>query len=266
MPISISDHFEETRASLVTLYQNSRVAGHATVLGSLREGFVRSVLEGHVGDAVSWSTGQIVTKAPDNHLSGQLDLVAHLGTSPQIFVQDYFLRLIPSECVQAVVEVKSDLTTGTMALNARATNVLKQALDSLVKVRCAGADCPMNAVNLPAGRRVPAFIVAFKSGAKPEKVVEKTTNYLANRGLTPADFWPTAIVVLSGPASSPTGYALLRDRWPTISNHGTPWAHPTVNAPVPLVTFSGGEALAAMVCQVVSATDSSVNLEDYVFA
>lgn len=266
MAISVRGHFEETRTSLVALYKNSRVANHGTVQGSLREGFVRSVLQGHVGDAVAWSTGQIVTKAPNNDLSGQLDLIAHRGTDPQVYIQDQFLRLIPSAAALAVVEVKSDLTTGDMT-GAGSSNVLKQALDTLVNVRCSAVDLPSTAQSLAGRRAIPTFLVAYKTGQLPKKVIGKTASYLQSRGLTPADFWPTAIVVLEGPKkqANGTGYGLFRDPSNTLAPYATAWSGLPA-APVPLRVFNGGDAVAALVCEVVRASGATVDLEGYVFS
>jgi len=267
MAISLKEHFEETRKSLVALYENSQVANHGTVQGSLREGFVRSVLQGHVGDAVAWSTGQIVTTAPANNLSGQLDLIAHRGTDAQVYIQDQFLRLIPSAAVLAVVEVKSDLTTGNMT-DPNASSVLKQALDTLVHVRCSAADRPSDSTSLGGKDPIPAFLVAYKTGQLPKKLIEKTEQYLQHRGLTRTDFWPTAIVALKGPKkqANGSGYGVFRDRWNTLGAHGQVWNNQQVAAPVPLHVFDAGEALAALVCQVVRASGATAGLEDYVFS
>lgn len=267
MAISLKQHFEETRKSLVALYENSQVANHGTVQGSLREGFVRSVLQGHVGDAVAWSTGQIVTTAPSNNLSGQLDLIAHRGVDPQVYIQDQFLRLIPSAAVLSVVEVKSDLTTGDMT-NTDASSVLKQALDTLVRVRCTAADLPATATSLGGKAPIPTFLVAYKSGQLPKKLIEKTAEYLRSRGMTAADFWPTAIIVLKGPKKQAggNGYGVFRDNWNSLAAYGQAWPNQPVTAPVPLHLFDGGDALAALVCQVVQASGATVGLEPYVFS
>ncbi len=261
MVISLKNHFDETRKSLVTLYENSQVANHGTVQGSLREGFVRSVLQGHVGDAVAWSTGQIVTTAPSNKLSGQLDLIAHRGADPQVYIQDQFLRLIPSAAVLSVVEVKSDLTTGDMT-KTNASSVLKQALDTFVCVRRTAADLPETVKCLGGKKPVPTFLVAYKSGQLPNKIIEKTANYLKHHQLKAADFWPTAIIVLKGPKkyAGGRGYGLFQSEGGSLAAHGSP-----AGTDVPLRLFGGGDALAALVCQVVQATGATFDLVPYVF-
>ena len=92
---SLTDHFERVRVSLVSLYRLSSTPSHGTVQGTLREGFIRSALGGHLGDVLAWSSGQIVTRATQNWLSGQLDLVIHKSNSPQIFYRKTLYALFP---------------------------------------------------------------------------------------------------------------------------------------------------------------------------
>ena len=195
---SLTDHFERVRVSLVSLYRLSSTPSHGTVQGTLREGFIRSALGGHLEDALAWSSGQIVTRATQNWLSGQLDLVIHKSNSPQIFLQENFVRLIPSSAVQAVIEVKSNMTTGDMSPGK--SSVLLQALDSVCDARRAAADMePTSAIaRLNPDKIVPVFPVAFYSGQTPDRIITKISDYISYRNLDPSHFWPTAVLVLSG--------------------------------------------------------------------
>ena len=96
------------------MYLDSKGSNHTVVQGSLREGFIRAILEGHLGDNAAWSTGQILGRAPENLRSGQLDVILHSGVLPQVHIYDGYIRLVPSEATIAVVEVKSEITTGKL--------------------------------------------------------------------------------------------------------------------------------------------------------
>lgn len=259
----VDDHFEQMRKALVELYGASGVPTHPTVQGTLREGFVRAVLQGHTGGSVSWSSGQMVSRAPASHLSGQLDLIVHRGTGPQLYLYDMYLKLVPAEVADAVIEVKSDLTTGNMAVGGN-RSVLEQALDTTVDAVRVGSGAGLAATTIGAGRRMPTFVVAFKTGQRSALVCQKISLYLANRTLSARDFWPEALLVLRGPASSPDGYAVVRDPPAAMAPHGTAI---TVGVPagVTCSLFSGWRALAAVVCKVIDATNPSHSLVPYVF-
>lgn len=209
--VTILEHFSNVRKALISLYENSKSASHGVVQGALREGFVQTVLRGHLGDALAWSSGQIVTAAPENWQSGQLDLIIHRGDSPQIHLHDGFIRLIPSSAAIAVIEVKSNLTTGSM--QAGKSSALLHALDSLCDAIRARADLhPIETVTgLGDKEPLPSFLVAFTSGQTPEKIAKKVKEYLTERKLDEAAFWPSAILVLSGGAKAKDGFVIARD-------------------------------------------------------
>jgi hypothetical protein len=258
---SLPAHFERVRESLVSLYKLSSTPSHGTVQGTLREGFIRSALGGHLGDALAWSSGQIVTRAKENWLSGQLDLIIHNSNSPQIYLQESFVRLIPSSCVQAVIEVKSNMTTGDMSVGKE--SVLLHALDSLCIARRTAADKEptVTVAKLDAENVVPTFLVAFYSGMLPDTIITKIGNYLSSRNLDPSDFWPTAVLVLSGGTRNKKGFAIIRDADPRFL--GT---QPTPATPVGVqCSIVKESALAAFICTLAAKTAHVVDLADYVF-
>jgi hypothetical protein len=258
---SLTDHFERVRLSLVSLYRLSSTPSHGTVQGTLREGFIRSALGGHLGDALAWSSGQIVTRATQNWLSGQLDLVIHKSNSPQIFLQENFVRLIPSSAVQAVIEVKSNMTTGDMSIGK--SSVLLQALDSVCDARRAAADMePTSAITrLNPDKIVPTFLVAFYSGQTPDRIITKISDYISYRNLDPSDFWPTAVLVLSGGEKNKKGFAIIKDADARFA--GT---NPTATTPNGVsCSIIKDSALAAFVCTLADKTEHVVDLLEYVF-
>jgi hypothetical protein len=185
------------------MYITSKGASHSVVTGTLREGFVRGALQGHLPSNTAWSTGQIVGYAPHNKQSGQLDIVLHSGALPQFDLFDSFIRVIPSNASIATVEVKSDLTTGKDS-----TETLTGALESLVLAK-----------NIPRHQQtkaapIPFYILAFHSPSLPKTIISHVNRFLANRHLQPAVYWPEGILVLSGGKSYPNGFGIFRATCP----------------------------------------------------
>ncbi len=249
------------RESLVSLYKLSSTPTHGTVQGTLREGFIRSALGGHLGDALAWSSGQIVTRAENNWLSGQLDLIIHDSKSPQIYLQESFVRLIPSSAVKAIIEVKSDMTTGDMSVGK--SSVLLHALDSLCVAQRAAADLePIATVTeLGSNELVPTFMVAFYSGMMPDTIIAKINDYISFRSLNHSDFWPTAVLVLSGGKKNKQGFAIIRDADPRFSG-----SKPELQLPKSVeCSIVKKSALAAFICTLAAKTAHVVDLAEYVF-
>lgn len=196
-------HFTRIRETLVSMYLTSKGASHSVVTGTLREGFVRGALQGHLPSSTAWSTGQIVGYAPHNKQSGQLDIVLHSGALPQFDFFDSFIRVIPSNASIATVEVKSDLTTGK-----ESTETLTGALESLILAK-----------NIPRHQQskatpIPFYILAFHSPSLPETIINHVDRFLVNRYLQPAVYWPDGILVLSGGKKHPNGFGIFRARCP----------------------------------------------------
>ena len=228
-PRTLKDHCEGVRKTLVGLYEQSMNASHPVVQGSLREGFIRQVLEGFLGRSASWSSGQIVNVAPKNALSGQMDLLLHDDILPQISMYDGVLCLVPHDALFGAIEVKSNLTT-----DKKGKSVLDQALDSLVEaMKVCGSTTPR-----------PAYVIAaFYSGAQQATLISKVSAYLTAKNLSHDDYWPDAIVTLSGAKKHPNGIGLFRGR--LAANAGD-----LVDAKgltEKLWAVSGGDALGALV-------------------
>lgn len=215
------DHFRKTRAALVSLYELSKSSNHSVVTGNLRENFARGFLEDHLASNVSWSSGQIIGQAPENSLSGQLDIILHSANHPRFNFFDKYVRVVPADAAIATIEVKSSLTTGRGT-----TETLTQAMDSMY-----GAKMIARGNNINRQDSVPFYIISFHTPARVETVVEHVENYLLSRHLQPARFWPDAIVCLSGPKSAPAGFGVFKATCPVLFPST---ASALVSKPVPL--------------------------------
>lgn len=251
--VNLQDHCEAVRKTLVALYKQSMNATHPVVQGTLREGFVRQVLGGFLGRSASWSSGQVVGTAPKNSVSGQMDILLHDDVLPQVYMYDGTLCLVPHEALFGAIEVKSNLTT-----DRQGKSVLDQALDSLVDaMRVCGDSTPR-----------PAFVVtAFYSGQKRATLVSKVVAYMQRNALNPDDYWPDAIVILSGAKAHPDGVGLFRDCL-------SPGCGTTTNAAgltKDLWVVDGGDALSGLVALLSkrrvsrSATFDSFDFAKYIF-
>ncbi len=185
------------------MYMTSKGASHSVVTGTLREGFVRGALQGHLPSSTAWSTGQIVGYAPHNQQSGQLDIVLHSGALPQFDFFDSFIRVIPSNASIATVEVKSDLTTGKDT-----TETLTGALESLVLAKKIPRHQQSKATPIP------FYILAFHSTSLPQTIIRHVDRFLLKRNLQPAIYWPDGILVLSGCKKHPNGFGIFRASCP----------------------------------------------------
>ena len=196
--VDLKKHCEEVRETLIALYKQSMNATHPVVQGTLREGFVRQVLAGFLGRSASWSSGQVVGPAPKNQVSGQMDLLLHDDVLPQVYLYDGTLCLVPHDALFGAIEVKSNLTT-----DKEGKGVLDQALDSLAAaMRVCG---PLNPR--------PAFVIAaFYSGGKQSTIISKVSAYMTRHKLDAEEFWPDAIIILSGAKAHPKGMGVFRQR------------------------------------------------------
>jgi hypothetical protein len=211
----VAQHFENLRKSLCSLYDQSKAASHTVVTGSLREGFIRAVLQGHLPSTASWSTGQIIGHAPDAEASGQLDIILHSGELPQIFIHDRYIRLVPSDACIGIVEVKSEITTGKIT-NPTPTDVMSGALESLMKAKKVARK--IGGANQS---NVPFHIIAFSTKVSAQKVMDFTYDFLETKNLSHREFWPDSIVVLKGAKTEPEGYGLFRGDVPVRFPQGS---------------------------------------------
>ncbi|TKY84010.1 DUF6602 domain-containing protein [Pectobacterium polonicum] len=264
----VINHFEGLRSTLLSMYEDSKSASHTVVTGALREAFIRSVLENHLPSTASWSTGQIVGHAPNNDLSGQLDLILHSGELPQIHIHDGFIRLVPSDACISVIEVKSEITTGK-ATNPKPTDVLSGALSSMVGAK----DVPRSASGSvgAANACVPFHIVAFTTKVSASKVIQAIYAHLSNKGKLQVDYWPESIVVLKGAKKTePKGYGIFKDNQKVSMPKSA--IKETLTNPIQglsLTKVAGWEALAVLVALLANDSaafpSSSFRLEKYIY-
>ena len=267
MPLNrVETHFESLRKSLLSMYEDTKSATHTVVTGSLREGFIRAVLQGHLPSTASWSTGQIVGHAPLTPVSGQLDLVLHSGELPQIYIHDGFIRLVPSDACIAIVEVKSELTTGKI-VNPNPTDVLSGALSSLLRAKEITRSVG-NGAQSPA----PFHILAFTSKVSAAKVVQAVHGYLLHHNKAEASFWPDSVVVLQGAKKTePEGYGIFKvGTTVTLPVDAEVIAPPNPIADLALKKVSGWQSLAALVALLANEAagfpSASFRLEKYIYA
>ena len=259
----ISEHFQKIQNSLLALYADSKSASHTVVTGSLREGFVRAILQGHLPSTASWSTGQLIAHAPNCEQSGQLDIILHSGELPQIFIHDGYVRLVPTDACISVIEVKSELTTGR-ADNPKPTSVMAAALSSLVAAK-------KLARTANSSERVPFHIVAFETKVRSSKLVEFVWDYFDHHKLSQVDYWPESIVVLKGSKRESGGFGLFRRQQkyvdlPKSSTCAT--LKESVNG-LEVISVSNSDCLASLVATLANRTasfePSSFRLEKYIY-
>lgn len=261
----VAEHFNHVRSSLLALYEDSAAASHTVVTGSLREGFVRAVLQGHLPSTASWSSGQIVGHAPAAELSGQLDIILHSGELPQLFIHDGYIRLVPSDACIAVVEVKSEINTGKVG-KAKPTDVMSGALASLVKAKKVSRNAGQNAQT-----NTPFHIVAFSTKVSAARVMKFVCSYLAQKKLNHAEYWPESIVVLKGAKKTePNGYGLFKDSSGVRMPKSATTQSLTVDvAGLVIKKVLGHEALAVLVAllanQAAAFPADKFRFEDYIY-
>lgn len=250
------------------MYDGSKSASHTVVTGSLREAFIRSVLEGHLPSTASWSTGQIVGHAPQNHLSGQLDLILHSGELPQIHIHDGFIRLVPSDACIAVVEVKSEITTGKAA-NPKPKDTLSGALSSLILAKDIPRATLASATSPPAAK-VPFHVVAFVTRVRAPTIVQAVYNYLMFKQLSLNDYWPDSIVVLRGAGNDSGGFGVFKSSSLLSLPPSAVSISPTPSAPnLTLHKVVGWQAVAALVSRLANEAaafpSGTFRLERYIY-
>jgi hypothetical protein len=259
----VTDHFINLRLTLERMYDDSKSASHTVVMGSLREAFIRSVLEGHLPSTASWSTGQLVGHAPNNDPSGQLDLILHSGELPQIHFHDRFIRLVPSDASIAVVEVKSVLTT-CKPTNSKPTDVVTGAIASLVKAK----KIPRN-IGTTANSPVPFHIVAFTTGVTANTVVKAFKDGLTKKSQLNPGYWPESIVVFKGAKKTePEGFGIFK-KGQAVTLPGTATSLPAPGPGIDIEKVDGWEALAALVSllanECAAFPTSSFRLEKFIY-
>lgn len=262
----VAEHFQNLRTSLLALYKDSSAASHTVVTGSLREGFIRAVLQGHLPTTASWSSGQIIGHAPNNTPSGQLDIILHSGELPQIYIHDGYIRLVPSDACIAAIEVKSEITTGKVG-KAKPSDVMSGALSSMI-----AAKKVVRKLGTPNQANAPFHIVAFATKVSAKKVADFIYDYLDHHQLDHASNWPESVVVLQGAKKTePNGYGLFKKEIDMVRLPANATTHPLKGAVAGLEVQKvlGPDSLAVLVAllanQAARFPSSTFKLEDYIY-
>ena len=94
---------------LVILKKSRNVLDHAGLKGTANEDNVHNFLRQYLPKNIEISSGIAVDS--DGRKSKQLDIILHDAAKTPIFYQDKHTRVIPIECIYAVIEVKSSLNS-----------------------------------------------------------------------------------------------------------------------------------------------------------
>lgn len=125
---TLKEHFVKVRGDLIALSEHLDIAKHGDIKGSGREALINQFLKSNLPSQVDFYTGEIVDK--NDLKSGQIDIIVQAFSSPKIHLLND-LKIALADNVIAVIEVKSNLTTGDMTKG----NHLKQALDTFRAVK-----------------------------------------------------------------------------------------------------------------------------------
>jgi len=100
--------FDEISAQMLSDFEKSRQAlSHAGLKGDANEEIVRSFLRQYLPNNLEISSGIVVDS--NGNKSRQLDIILHDSAKTPVFYQNTSTRVIPIECVYAVIEVKAFL-------------------------------------------------------------------------------------------------------------------------------------------------------------
>jgi len=106
--MNIEEVFEEVSAQMRSDFDRSRSAlSHAGLKGSSNEEIVKAFLRQYLPKNLEISTGLAVDSK--GGVSRQLDIIIHDAAKTPIFFQSAETRVIPIECIYAVIEVKAFL-------------------------------------------------------------------------------------------------------------------------------------------------------------
>ncbi|MGB5732933.1 MAG: DUF6602 domain-containing protein [Thiohalocapsa sp.] len=106
--MNIEEVFKEVSAQMRSDFERSRSAlSHPGLKGSSNEEIVKSFLRQYLPKNLEISTGLAVDSK--GRVSRQLDIIVHDAAKTPIFFQSSETRVIPAECIYAVIEVKASL-------------------------------------------------------------------------------------------------------------------------------------------------------------
>lgn len=102
----ISQFFSVSRELLLNKYKLSTLAGHKTILGNVREIFVKEFLENILPNDIEYKTGQISDIL--GNLSNQCDIILQKKSYPRLGIAENN-QISFYEFVLSVIEIKSNL-------------------------------------------------------------------------------------------------------------------------------------------------------------
>lgn len=106
--MNLEDIFEEVSKQMLSDFEKSRSAlSHAGLKGASNEEIVKDFLRQYLPRNLEISSGLVVDSK--GGVSRQLDIIIHDAAKTPIFFQSADVRVIPVECVYAVIEVKAFL-------------------------------------------------------------------------------------------------------------------------------------------------------------
>lgn len=106
--MNIEEVFEEVSTQMRSDFEKSRSAlSHAGLKGSSNEEIVKAFLKQYLPKNLEMSTGLAVDSK--GGVSRQIDIIIHDAAKTPIFFQSAETRVIPIECIYAVIEVKAFL-------------------------------------------------------------------------------------------------------------------------------------------------------------
>lgn len=208
---TLKAHFDKVRTNLISLSEHLSIAKHGDIKGAGREALINQFLKSSLPSQVEFYTGEILDK--NDLKSGQIDIIVQAFTSPKIHLLND-LKIALSDSVIAIIEVKSNLTTGNMSKESH----LKQALDTFRKVKALQRDHKLKGNSTHNNHpNTPCVLFSF-SGPTIETLTTKLVEYSEINKITLDEFAPDLTIVLD------KNYSIFRnDGWISPKNGKTPF-------------------------------------------
>lgn len=106
--MEIQEIFESVSDEMQSKFLKAKSAlDHSGLKGESNEAIVRTFLRQYLPASLEISTGTIVDS--DGNSSRQIDIIIHDSSQTPIFYQSRDIKVVPIECVYAVIEVKANL-------------------------------------------------------------------------------------------------------------------------------------------------------------
>lgn len=183
----IQQYFRSVASVLQAYHDSSKTMNSPTLLGDLRERFVREALYFFLPSADEIHSGQITDCSGRN--SNQQDIVIYRRDMPKLKVTEG-PGLLLAEGAKATIEVKSGLTWDHFRL----------ALENVASVRLLSPKINPFATGEKAGY-IFCYVFAYE-GPSDETVIDYYNRYIREKGWTEQDFFsfiPDALYILNGP-------------------------------------------------------------------